>query len=203
MQPTSHRATTPPRGPSRSSRRRMTVGLALAVMVGLLATPVAAARPFHERFVNTVSEEHAQFTDLCGTSIWSDSTERGNFIEYDDGSILFQVSFNATYTGPGGVIQDRSSWVVHGTPVVIEVDEVAETRTESFTDRFTGLAVMWLVPGSGVLVRDAGSVTFDVTLVFDLETDELISVTQVTRDVKGPHPFIEEDFFDDACEVLT
>ena len=60
----------------------------------------------------------------------------------------------------------------------------------------------------GVLVRDAGQLTIHGTVVFDLETGELIS-EDVDVVVKGPHPFFfftEEDFEeldDQICAALT
>lgn len=81
--------------------------------------------------------------------------------------------YGATITGPGGSLIERDAWREYDT---------GDSAT------FTGLPIRLLIPGGGVLVRDAGFVTF---------TDEGISV------VHGPHPTLEEFDFADVCSYLV
>ena len=177
--------------------------LLASTLTAVLAAPAAAAQPYVERFSNADSGQDAFLTEACGAPITKAWSERGTYIEYADGSIKLHVNFQATYSGPGGSAQEHGAWTLHGSPITVTIDEVAGTLTETFTDRHTGLPVKGMIPGSGIIVRDAGSVTFDVTVVFDLESGDFISFSSVPRDVRGPHPSLDRDLLGELCDVLT
>jgi hypothetical protein len=48
-----------------------------------------------------------------------------------------------------------------------------------------------------------GCVTFDVSVVFDLESGDLVSFSSVPREVRGPHPSLDLDLLGELCDVLT
>ena len=183
-------------------RRAGSMLLALA-LTAMLAAPAAAAAPYTERFSNAGSGQDDTLTEACGAPITMAWSQRGTYIEYADGSIRIHVNFQATYFGPGGSAQEQGAYTIHGSPLTVTIDEVTGTLTETFTDRHTGLPVKGMIPGAGVIVRDAGSVTFDVTVVFDLESGDFISFSSVPRDVRGPHPSLDRDLLGDLCDVLT
>lgn len=183
-------------------RRALSMLLA-CTLAAVLAAPTAAAQPYVERFSNADSGQDDVLTEACGAPITMAWSQRGTYIQYADGSIRIHVNFQATYSGPGGSAQEQGAYTIHGSPVTVTIDEVAGTLTETFTDRHTGLPVKGMIPGSGMIVRDAGSVTFDVTVVFDLESGDFISFSSVPRDVRGPHPSLDRDLIGELCDVLT
>jgi hypothetical protein len=61
-----------------------------------------------------------------------------------------------------------------------------------FEDTFRGVPLKWRVPGEGVVLLDAGTVTFNATLVIDLATDEVISFEETLSDLHGPHPSLTQ-----------
>lgn len=184
------------------SKGAASVLLAFA-LTAMLVAPVAAAEPHTERFSNSGSGQDADLTEACGGPITMAWSQRGTYIEYADGSIKLHVNFQATYSGPGGSVREHAAWTLHGSPLTVTIDEVAGTLTETFSDRVTGLPIKGMIPGSGTVVRDAGSVTFDVTAVFDLESGDLISFSSVPRDIRGPHPSLERDLLGELCDALT
>ena len=82
---------------------------------------------------------------------------------------------------------------VEGAPIV---DEAAGTVTIVYS--FKGLPEQIKTPHGGVLLRDAGFVTFVDTI--DLATDTLISSEVVVQ--HGPHPDLDSDFTA-FCEVIS
>jgi hypothetical protein len=63
----------------------------------------------------------------------------------------------------------------------------------------------WRVPGEGVILLDAGTVTFTTTVVIDLATGEEISFEQTLSDLHGPHPSLtqpESETEDIFCSAM-
>jgi hypothetical protein len=74
-----------------------------------------------------------------------------------------------------------------------------------FEDTINGLAFKWRQPGVGILLRDAGVITYQLTLVYDLDTSALID-EDFNILSKGPHPSSFMSEFDRAaiiCGALT
>jgi hypothetical protein len=61
-----------------------------------------------------------------------------------------------------------------------------------FEDTVRGVPFKWRVPGEGVVLLDAGTVTFSGTVVIDIATDEVISFDVEITDMHGPHPSLTQ-----------
>jgi hypothetical protein len=184
-------------------RKLMAITGTVAMITALASAPVAAASPHVESFEDAGGGVNPFLTDACGVPIHDAWTERGTFIEYADGSIFVQSTVTNTLSGPGGSVETRSATTVHGTPILVVVDEVAGTVTESYTDRLAGLVNQWRVTGSPPMRQVAGNVAVDVTLVYDLETDELLSVTEVITNNGGTYTTPDESTFAMLCDAVT
>jgi hypothetical protein len=97
--------------------------------------------------------------------------------------------------GPGDLRQERELPPHQFTDVAPIIDEAAGTIT--FVTTFKGLPEKIKTPHGGVLLRDAGVITFVET--FDLNTGAFISSETI---VKGPHPEADSDF-QLFCEVVS
>jgi len=180
------------------SRPTLRRGLLIALVTVLVVLPARAlAGPpqiTHDRFSDAFDD-----VDVCGLivdirseGVFTDKVffdRDGNFVRF-----LSTVSGKTTYTAANGkaVVVQFANQFVEGEPIV---DEAAGTIT--FVTTYKGLPEKIKTPGGGVLLRDAGIITFADT--FDLVTGELISSETV---VKGPHPEADSDF-SLFCEVFT
>lgn len=77
-------------------------------------------------------------------------------------------------------------------PVVEVVDEQAGTLTVTFKTTYRGVPYKWRIPGEGVILADAGTVTVAFTVVTDLATGEFISDEVTYSDLHGPHPSLSQ-----------
>ena len=116
------------------------------------------------------------------------------------------VNQKVVFSNPanGAKLVERDAFTIFSKPEVIIPNETTVTLMSSNT--FKGLPLRWMQPGKGVLIRDAGQVTFDVTLVIDLDTGDVISFEEEISNVKGPHPFLDltdEEFADIFCGALA
>lgn len=184
-------------------RKLIAIAGTVAMITALATAPVAAASPHVESFEDAGAGLNPFLTDECGVAIQDAWTERGMFIEYPDGSIFFQSTFTNTLSGPGGSVDTRSSATIHGTPIVVVVDEVAGTVTESYTDLLAGLVNQWRVTRSPPIRHVAGKISVDVTLVFDLETGELLSASEVITNNGGTYTTPDESTIAMLCDALT
>jgi hypothetical protein len=161
---------------ARRFRVRSIVALGVVLVAGVSVGPALAAPPADrvERIVESGTEVDEFLTEECGATITRTFTVRETTVFFDPGSELphqHMVQFSATLSGPGGTLIERSAW--------------RELDTEE-SATFTGLPFRLLSPDGGVLIRDAGLVTF---------TEDGIEV------VHGPHPFLFEGF--DFCSYLV
>lgn len=197
----------------RSMRRLLVVLTAAAMFVTLLAGAALADKPvFQENFVEEIDEEDPGLADACDLdTVHVDGVVRGKFKEFADGSIWEHVVGKIELTGPEG----------QG-PVIISFSRLFEgSSSESFdpetglltlvfNDSFKGNPEKWHAPGVGVIVRDAGVVSFTTTIVIDTKNtmdpsdDVLVSeeISDVT--VHGPHPIFDNGFSltDDQLAVV-
>jgi hypothetical protein len=180
------------------SRRSIlgTLPVALLTLLVLLPASALGAKPeiFHSHF-----QEELQDIDLCGINVdlvvdvrFTDHLffdQEGNPIRF-----LSTASGTQTFTADNGnsVIVQFANQFFEGEPII---DEAAGTIT--FVTTFKGLPELIKTPHGGVLLRDAGLITFADT--FDLETFDFISSEVIIR---GPHPDAESDF-ELFCEVIT
>ena len=187
----------------------------LAVVVLLAAAAPAAfaaggGQPLvQERFDERFVEEPGLFAlDVCGVEVRAEFHFWGNFTLYADMTARTHFNDHIVATNPATgevLLVERNSGNVFSEPVVETVDEEAGTLTVMFEDTFRGVPFKWRVPGEGVILLDAGTVTFTGTVVIDLATDEVISFEETISDLHGPHPSLslsESEFIALFCEAL-
>ncbi len=186
------------------------------VVVALVATAAPAAlaagggRPlFQERFDDRFVEDPDPFPlDACGVEVRAEFHFWGSFTLYPDMSARSHVNDHIVSSDPATgevLLVERSSSNVFSEPAVEVFDEEAGTLTLMFEDTIRGVPLKWRVPGEGVVLLDAGTVTFNATLVIDLATDEVISFEVTFSDLHGPHPSLtqpESETLDIFCEAL-
>ena len=184
----------------RSHRRRMAIRGVVVATIAVIAAPsvqaqAAAPERFHAHF--SILEEDV---DVCGIN--ADILHEGVFTDrvFTDKDGNF-VRFMSTAAGTRTITADNGNSVVlhfagQFTDVEPLVDEAAGTITFFGTNK--GLPELIKTPHGGVLIRDAGVITFANT--FDLETGEFISA-EVTVN-KGPHPEADSDFAL-FCEIVS
>ena len=159
-----------------------TVAAVMLFALGALAAPAAAAPPppdrvVHETFSGTEIDEF--LTKECGKTITISFSVRVTTVYFEepfgDESSAHQhlVRFRETITGPGGSLELRGA--------------NRELVPGDGTITVTGLPFRIFKPGGGILIRDAGFVTFDEG------GDPVV--------VHGPHPSLFEDF--DICSYLV
>ena len=173
------------------------------VVVALVATAVPTAlaagggRPLvQERFDDRFVEDPELFVlDVCGVEVRTEFHFWGSFTLYPDMTARNHVNTDIVSTDPDTgevLLVERNAQNIFSEPVVEIFDEEAGTLTLMFEDTVRGVPFTWRVPGEGVILLDAGSVTFNATLVIDLATDEVISFEETLSDVHGPHPSLTQ-----------
>jgi hypothetical protein len=186
------------------------------VVVALVATAAPAAlaagggRPLvQERFDDQfVEDPELSVLDACGVEVRTEFHFWGTFTFYADMTARTHFNDDIVSTDPATgevLLVERNSGNVFSEPVVEIIDEEAGTLTLMFEDTFRGVPLKWRVPGEGVVLLDAGTVTFNATLVIDLATDEVISFEETLSDLHGPHPSLtqpDSETLDIFCEAL-
>ena len=191
-------------------RRLWTALVVVALVAMAVPTALAAGRPLEqERFDDRFVEEPDEAVlDLCGVEVRTEFHFWGSFTLNADLTSRAHFNDDIRTTNPvtGEVLLvERNSGNVFSEPPVEIIDEEAGTLTLMFEDTFRGVPFKWRVPGQGVILLDAGSVTFNATLVIDLATDELISFEETLSDVHGPHPSLDmtdSELTDIFCEAM-
>ena len=191
----------------------MAVTTALTVAVGSTAVAAGDSRkPLLREAIGdvVVNEVDALVFEACGVEVRSETRVRGHFVLYGDLSARTHLNFEIVYADPetGDVlaIERDAETFFDDAPLSETVDEDAGTRTVVFESTLAGLPFRAIVPGEGVLLRDAGRITFLTTVVFDLATGEELSFEEEVTDVRGPHPFIEltpEERIALLCSVVS
>jgi hypothetical protein len=165
------------------SLRRCAVPAGLIAAAVLVPAPAHAAPPQPEKFSFT---EPFTDTDFCGTG----ETVEGTFSVK---GVMFLSPKNADFAE---VARGKQTFTFGGTTVIghfagrftrelVSVGQNGE-RTIAFTAK--GLPESFRLKGGGLLTRDAGTITFLVTLD---ENGELISETFTAS---GPHPQADSGF---------
>lgn len=181
-------------------RRLGKTALVVVVLVAMAAPAALAAGGgtplIQERFDDRFVEEPDLFVlEVCGVEVSTEFHFWGNFTLHPDMTARTHFNDEIVSTDPdtGDVLLiTRNSGNVFSAPVVEIIDEEAGTLTLMFEDTFRGVPFKWRVPGEGVILLDAGTVTFNVTVVIDLATGEEISFEQTLSDVHGPHPSLAQ-----------
>ena len=147
------------------------VGLTAVAMLGGAGT--AAADP-PTTFTDTFTEVDEFLSELCGAEITISATFTDRTVVLNDGSVLHHSTFRATITGPGGSLIEREVWWAYESGDSVTV---------------TGLPLSFRSPDGGVVIRDAGYISF-------IPGEEGPTV------VHGPHPFLEGEQ-DVVCSYLV
>lgn len=179
--------------------RRLLIAITAAAMfVTVLSGTALADKPvFMDRFVDEFSMEDPEAAAECGLStVHVDGVVKGTFKEFANGTFWEQVVGKIEFTGPNGegpVILSFAN-AHEGNPVSESFDPATGLLTLVFEDTFVGNPEKWRIPGIGVVVRDAGFLSWTVTVVIDTNTDELVSEEFTDVVIHGPHPIFENGF---------
>jgi hypothetical protein len=182
--------------------RSTTMTLLLSALLIAGAIPAAAAQPvFSDRYSFEYMEEDEELTALCGLEVLVSVQVQGRFTARSDGSIDDSFRERLVYSTSEAELEQFGARNFRGSADVVTVNPDGSTSIQ-FEVFERGLSVR-LKDANGVVIRDAGNITFVVTIVIDAEGDEVVSVE---ADVKGPHPIFEaqEDgvFIDRFCALL-
>lgn len=156
--------------------------LALTVVSALSAAAApagaaAASRPDHFSDSGTNVEASAFYSEICGEEITVTFSLRETTVFFEKGSEYphqHLVQYRATISGPGGSLIVRNAYRDY---------DAGDSST------FTGLPLRILNPDGGVVLRDAGFITFN---------------EDGTSIVHGPHPGGSGEFdFGSLCSYLV
>jgi hypothetical protein len=166
--------------------------LPAAVVLCLLAQPVAAARPTHDRFLvdETFQEE------LCGIEVTTHLLVKGNVLVFEDH--LVDVSLvRLTHTNADG------AWLENLIAGPVMIQEQLEGDLLTIVSRHVGIHERLRSSESLTAAFDRGQIIFrDVIDLNDLEDpddDELVSSEILFQ--AGPHPESDSEFAL-FCEVV-
>lgn len=145
-------------------------------------------------------------TNWCGTEILVTFEWKTKTTYFDDGMNRLHVNYDWIMFNPanGATVIETGAFNVTTPPVMELVDENLGTLTLIFEETTMGVPLKWRQPGVGVLLRDAGTVNFQLTLMFDLSTEELLDES-FSADTNGPHPSLfmsEPEMADIICGAL-
>ena len=194
--------------------RRLAILALMGAMLTVVISPAAQAngnKPiFQEKFDDRFVEDPDLFVfDVCGVEVATEFHFFGKFTLFSDMSSKTHVNVNIQSVDPdtGAILlREKDTLNIFSEPVVEILDEAAGTLTIIFEDTVKGNPFKWLVPGEGVLILDAGQVTFSATLVIDLATGDVISFDEAISNIKGPHPALdssEEEFLAIFCGAMA
>jgi hypothetical protein len=172
--------------------KKLFLGLTGIILVCFVSVASAGGKPqFTEKFEDSGGPFLDPFlSGLCGFDVLFQFHQKGKFTVFADGTARVHYNFRFIYSNAANsrVLIETASANQITLPNMEIVDEDARTVTTIFSDTFKGLPFKWYQPGTGVLLRDAGQVTFNGSLVSDLDTGDFIAFTQDVTNVKGPHP---------------
>ncbi|HEX6262226.1 MAG TPA: hypothetical protein VF097_05195 [Actinomycetota bacterium] len=190
-------------------RELLVVPLVLAALL-VAAAPVGAEQPLSfERFEFEAGPFPDPFIlEVCGLEVLTSSQAKGTITLFTDGTLKEHVNLVITSTNPdnGVTTTERDAFTFFSEPFEAVIDEEAGTITRVFREAFVGLPFRQMLPGGGVLIRDAGKVVLLVTIVEDLRTGEELSVEVEELEVRGPHPagpLDLEERYRPLCDALA
>jgi len=194
----------------RTTKRFGTVLLLVMSLVVVAVAPAAMAgqgKPIVREKSTWVDPavQDGFLSDACGIDVYYEGSGRSTFNLYADGSIVDHFSAQSSLYSPetGETLYRQEVAKVNALPVTEVFDPEAETVTISYDETFTGVPSKWSKKGEGVLLRDAGWVRFQGTVVLDVSGPEPEEISfDETRTVRGPHPELETDVVAFICEAL-
>lgn len=201
------RVAAPARSGRRLTRWRGVLGCVLCVVsVAHAAGPPSdvvasshaeqARRPLlREKIDDRFVEDPDPFArDVCGIEVRVEGRVWGHSVQYGDLTVRQHLNIKFTWTDPRSgetLLVERDAETFFQVPISETIDEQAGTLTVVYETRITGLPLKGVVPGEGVILRDAGWIEERVTVVVDLATGEVVTVDGQFLDSRGPHPFAE------------
>lgn len=182
-----------------TARNTRAMLLALVVLVAG-ALPAAAAKPvMTDHYSFGFTEMDPFLTEACGLDVTVDVQVEGKFTMRADGSFSDHVQERVVYRTSAATIHQFGSRNFKG-PAETVTERPDGSTTIEFEDFERGLSIR-LKDANGVIVRDAGNITFDVTITIDPDGEEIFSVE---ADVKGPHPIFDDpDAVGSLCSLLN
>jgi hypothetical protein len=156
----------------------------------------ASRRPvLREQIDDRFVEEQDPFAlDVCGVEALVEGRVWGHSVQYGDMTVRQHLNIEFTWSDPQSgqtLLVERDAETFFQVPISETVDADAGTLTVVYETRITGLPLKGVVPGEGVILRDAGWIEEVATVVVDLATGEVVSVDGRFLDSRGPHPFAE------------
>lgn len=166
--------------------------LAWGGVVGAVPSDVLFVDEFDEKFSDDV---YAEFLEsACGVEdVAVEVHAAGRVRVYSWGAIGFErVTARATNARTGQYfVQAYRNHFEYAATETLGGDGLVYVDVET---TYSGLAQQFRAPGVGVIVRDAGTIGFEVSLVVDPMRppgEEVIEVVE-TFDARGPHPWAEQ-----------
>lgn len=175
--------------------------LLLALVAGPLAAPALAhgrqglvdRSHFEDRSDSGAHEPHPFWEESCDVRVRQTSLVSGVESVFRDGTLVLHLTEqHHWYDFDSGrlLLAQKDREVLIERPVSDTVDERAGTRTVVLEVDYAGVPLRLMKPQGGVVLITAGLLERVVTLVFDLQSGELLSEDiQVSR-VAGPHPYL-------------
>jgi hypothetical protein len=134
--------------------RRLVALLAGAAAISLaLAPATAAATPTIDRFAFQDTAIYSSLSDECGFTVWRDVNLRGSDTQFGDGREQIHIHVVNVVWANGHTLTDNDDFT-------ITIRDGIQT--------FTGTLFNINVRGQGMILLDAGRITFDATGVIFL-----------------------------------
>lgn len=177
--------------------RKFTKAVAALIMLASVVSlaPASADAPVvREKFAETFDFFNEDYSAGCGVEVLSSGTVRGQFNMFADGTL--RVHENGTIIHTNSETGDRVYETWAATFWVDASESVGEDGllTIHETVRANGVPIKFSAKGVGTIVRDAGTITFENTIVLDfslLPGDPLVSFDQEILREGGPHPLFD------------
>ncbi len=143
------------------------------------------------------------FTAACGTVVTEAVSSKGHVTSFADGS--FKVHFNdaVVWASATGTVDLRSATSIHFQPEEV-VENADGTVTISLPHRQTGMPAKLNAAGSPPVV-DAGWIDWEIQMVVDPGTGDVLDEFELLIDTAGQHPIVEGDvdFVGFVCDALA
>lgn len=166
-----------------------------ALLAVAIAAPAGAAEPlFHESWNDQFSERETGAEEACGIDhVVAHISMKGHATGFEDGTTRAQDSFRAVVenqaNGAYAVLSSSNSVTLQGTETLD-----GDILTIQGSDTFRGNEYKWSAPGMGVIVRDAGYISFQYEIVVDTTTGEVLSFSDSIFQQGGLFPWADQGF---------
>ncbi|MDP9227288.1 MAG: hypothetical protein M3P18_26265 [Actinomycetota bacterium] len=163
------------------------------MLVTAMVASSATAAPLTEQFHGTFSDTFPD--NICGIDGTSVVSGMDNIQVFADGTFKDQFRLNQVFTS-SATGKSVEIFVAQQLTSKGPIDNGDGTLT--FINTFKGMPEKLLIPNGPILSRDAGNVTFIITV--DAATGDFISQTVTGQ--KGPHPDLDSGFAR-FCDVIV